>query len=126
MINEIMKLVNSKGKIKEWTTTNNSKVEIINLLSILCTNKEIFFDRKDNMLYSQFTTFERKISRNGGSSIQYAAREGFKDDKIMSLAIAVMSMSSVYAAEAQGPISRWLDNLTGTVAQKEQFTAQPT
>ena len=26
------------------------------------------------------------------------------------LAVAVMSMSSVYAAEAQGPISRWLDN----------------
>ena len=90
MMNEIMKLVNSKGKIKEWTTTNNSKVEIINLLSILCTNKEILFDRKDNMLYSQFTTFERKISKNGGSSIQYAAREGFKDDKIMSLAIAVI------------------------------------
>ena len=40
------------------------------------------------------------------------------------LAIAVMSMSSVYAAEAQGPISRWLDNMTGTVAQKEQKAHQ--
>ena len=40
------------------------------------------------------------------------------------LAIAVMSMSSVYAAETQGPISRWLDNVTGTVAQKEQKAHQ--
>ena len=40
------------------------------------------------------------------------------------LAVAVMSMSSVYAAEAQGPISRWLDNLTGSVAQKEQSAYQ--
>uniref|UniRef100_UPI0040272063 hypothetical protein n=1 Tax=Candidatus Stercorousia sp. TaxID=3048886 RepID=UPI0040272063 len=36
------------------------------------------------------------------------------------LAIAVMSMSSVYAAESQGPISRWLDGVTGRVAMKEQ------
>jgi hypothetical protein len=40
------------------------------------------------------------------------------------LAFAVMSMSSVYAAEAQGPISRWLDNMTGSVAQKEQRAHQ--
>lgn len=40
------------------------------------------------------------------------------------LAIAVMSMSSVYAAETQGPISRWLDNVTGSVAQKEQKAHQ--
>ena len=40
------------------------------------------------------------------------------------LAIAVMSMSSVYAAETQGPVSRWLDNITGTVAQKEQKAHQ--
>lgn len=40
------------------------------------------------------------------------------------LAITVLSMSSVYAAEAQGPISRWLDNMTGSVAQKEQKAHQ--
>ena len=40
------------------------------------------------------------------------------------LAVAIMSMSSVYAAEAQGPISKWLDNLTGSVAQKEQRAHQ--
>ena len=40
------------------------------------------------------------------------------------LAIAVMSMSSVYAAESQGPISRWLDGVTGKVAKKEQSAYQ--
>ena len=40
------------------------------------------------------------------------------------LAVTVMSMSSVYAAEAQGPISRWLDNLTGKVAKQEQSAYQ--
>ena len=33
------------------------------------------------------------------------------------MAIAVLSMSSVYAAETQGPVSRWLDNLTGKVVR---------
>ena len=41
------------------------------------------------------------------------------------MAIAVLSMSSVYAAETQGPVSRWLDNLTGKVSKKEQEYAHP-
>lgn len=90
MINEIRKMVKNKSKIKEWTTTNKSKNDIINLLALLCSNKDILFERKDDKLFSQFTTFERKISRNGGYTIQYAARDGFKDDKIMSMAIACM------------------------------------
>ncbi len=36
------------------------------------------------------------------------------------LALSVLSMSSVYAAETQGPISRWLDQKTSHVAKKEQ------
>ena len=40
------------------------------------------------------------------------------------LAVAVLSMSSVYAAEAQGPVSKWLYNLTGKVARKEQSAYQ--
>ena len=34
------------------------------------------------------------------------------------MAIAVLSMSSVYAAETQGPVSRWLDNLTSKYQKK--------
>ena len=40
------------------------------------------------------------------------------------MAVAVLSMASVYAAEAQGPVSRWLDNLTSKVAKKEQSAYQ--
>ena len=36
------------------------------------------------------------------------------------LAVTVMSMTSVYAAETQGPVSRWLDNVTSSVSKKEQ------
>lgn len=38
------------------------------------------------------------------------------------LAISVLTMSSVYAAETQGPISKWLNKKTESVAKKEQQT----
>lgn len=40
------------------------------------------------------------------------------------LAVTVMSMTSVYAAETQGPVSRWLDNVTSSVSKKEQSVNQ--
>ncbi len=43
-----------------------------------------------------------------------------KKSLIALLAFAVLSMTSVYAAEPQGPISRWLDRQTSSVAKKEQ------
>ena len=36
------------------------------------------------------------------------------------MAVMVMTMMTVSAAETQGPLKRWLDNVTGKVAKKEQ------
>lgn len=45
-----------------------------------------------------------------------------KKNLIALLAVSVLSISSVYAAETQGPVSRWLDKKTSSVAKKEQQT----
>ena len=85
MINEIKKLVKHKGKIYEWSTSNSSKEEIISNLAMLVTNKDIVFN--DNELYSQFGTFICKITKT--KKLSFAAQDGKKDDRIMSLAIAL-------------------------------------
>lgn len=43
---------------------------------------------------------------------------------IASLILVMGSAAAVYAAESQGPISRWLDGVTGKVAKKEQSAYQ--
>ena len=85
MINQIKKLVRNKGKIYEWTTSNSSKEEIISNLAVLVANKSIEFDDKE--LFSQFGTFICKITKS--KKLSFAAMEGKKDDRIMSLAIAL-------------------------------------
>ena len=85
MINEIRKLVRNRGKIYEWSTSNSSKEEIISNLAMLVTNKSIKFN--DRELYSQFGTFICKITKT--KKLSFAAQDGKKDDRIMSLAIAL-------------------------------------
>lgn len=90
MLNEIKKLVKSRDKIKYWTTTNATKVDIINLLSIKCSNSEIMFDKKDRKLFSEFSTFIYKLSKS--RNVIYEAKAGFHDDRVMSMAIALKCM----------------------------------
>lgn len=85
MYNEIRKLVTHKGKLHEWTTSNSSKEEIIGNLALAVTDKSITFD--DDELFAQFGTFICKISKT--KKLTFAAQEGKKDDRIMSLAIAL-------------------------------------
>ena len=40
------------------------------------------------------------------------------------LAIVILSMPATLAAETQGPISRWLNNVTESVSSKEQSAYQ--
>lgn len=87
MLNEIMKKVKSKGKVHYWLTTNNTKIDIINLLSVKCSNNGIVFDIKDRKLYSELSTFIYKLSKT--RKVQYEAKAGFHDDRVMSMAIAV-------------------------------------
>ena len=86
MIEQIKKLTIHKNRIYEWNTTNSSKEEIISDLAVTIANKEIFFNNEDTELFSQFGTFICKISKT--KKLTFAAQEGKKDDRILSLAIA--------------------------------------
>ena len=88
MLNEIKKLVKRKSNIYEWNTSNSSKEEIISYLAVKVANKELYFN--DSELYSQFGTFICKISKT--KKLTFAAQEGKKDDRVMSLAIALRCM----------------------------------
>lgn len=89
MLNEIKKLVIHKHKLQEWVTSNKSKEEIISNLAVTIANNNIIFDENDNELYAQFGTFISKYTKSG--NLQFQAMEGYKDDRIMSLAIALHS-----------------------------------
>lgn len=86
MIEQIKKLVMHKNRIYEWNTSNSSKEEIISDLAVTIANKDIYFNDEDTELFSQFGTFICKISKT--KKLTFAAQEGKKDDRIMSLAIA--------------------------------------
>lgn len=87
MINEIRKLVNDQSKLKEWSTTNSSKEEILTKLAVTIAKNEIFFNEMDKSLYSEFGTFVANYTKSG--HLQFGAISGKHDDRIMSLAIAL-------------------------------------
>lgn len=47
-----------------------------------------------------------------------------KKGLVILLAATVLSMGTVLAAEASGPVSRWLNNITAKVSHNEQTAAQ--
>ena len=85
--NEIKKLVQRKETLNKWLTTNDTKKDIINQLQVLIANKNISFNEDNNMLRSQLGTYSFKLTKSG--NITFNALDGFKDDAIMSLAMAV-------------------------------------
>lgn len=86
IINEVKKLVKNESLIKEWTTTNQSKNEILSDLALNIANGEIYFNAEDKALFGQFGTIITKHSKTG--KLQIEASAGHKDDRIMSMAIA--------------------------------------
>lgn len=86
MFNEIYKLVNQKDKLREWTTTNATKKEIISWLAVNMSKNEIWFNEEDVDLKNEFGTFICRISKNG--TMQFEAMNGKHDDRVLSLAIA--------------------------------------
>lgn len=87
MINEIKKLVKDKAKIREWSTSNSSKEEIMSKLAVVIAQKGISFDEMDKSLYSEFGTFVANYTKGG--HLQFGAIGGRHDDRIMSLGIAL-------------------------------------
>lgn len=87
MLNEIKKLVKEPHKMQEWTTTNSTKEGILSNLAVKIANEGIAFDENDTELFSQFGTFVCNVTKTG--KLQLSAMSGKKDDRIMSLAIAL-------------------------------------
>jgi hypothetical protein len=89
MINEIKKLVLHKAKIHEWTTTNNTKEQIVSNLAVKIANKEIVFNEEDKRLWSELGSFIVKYTKTG--KMQFEAMNCKHDDTVMSLGIALQA-----------------------------------
>lgn len=89
MLNEIQKLVSNKSKLREWTTTNQTKEKAVSSLAMAIANKEIYFSNEDKELFSELGTFIVKYTKTG--HMQFEALSGHHDDRIMSLAIALQA-----------------------------------
>ena len=87
MANEIRKLLKRKYTFIEFQTTNETKKEYISLLSLAIANNNIHFEKDNKLLYSELSTYTFKLTKAG--NITYAARDGYHDDTISSLAIAL-------------------------------------
>lgn len=87
MINEIRKLIPRKSLLEGFTTTNSTKQTILSDLSLSISKSTIYFDKEEKELFSQFGTFIFKFTKKG--NIQLEAQSGHKDDRVMSLAIAL-------------------------------------
>ena len=87
MANEIKKKLTRKSNFYSFTTTNDSKKEYISMLAVDIANNEIHFEEDNKLLYSELSTFSFKLTKGG--NITYAARDGYHDDTITSLGIAL-------------------------------------
>ena len=76
----------TKSKIKEWSTTNASKEEIISDLAVDIANKNIHFKKDDTQLFNELSNFVVSVSKS--RKLTFAARGGGHDDRVMSLALA--------------------------------------
>ena len=87
MANEIKKQLLRKSNFYSFSTTNDSKKQYISLLAVDIANNAIHFEENNRLLYSELSTFTFKLTKGG--NITYAAREGFHDDTVTSLGIAL-------------------------------------
>lgn len=87
MANEIKKKLTRKSNFYTFATTNESKKQYISMLAVDISNNNIHFEADNKLLYSELSTFSFKLTKTG--NITYAARDGFHDDTVTSLGIAL-------------------------------------
>ena len=87
MANEIRKQLVRKANFKTFATTNESKKDYISLIAVAIANGDIHFERDNRLLYSEICTYTFKLTKTG--NVTYAARDGFHDDTVSSLGIAL-------------------------------------
>ena len=90
MANEIKKKLLNKANFYTFTTTNESKKQYISLLAVDIANNQIHFEKENTLLYSELATFTFKLTKAG--NVTYAAKEGYNDDTVTSLGIALQCM----------------------------------
>ena len=88
MINEIRKLIKNKSRVLEYITTNDNKADNVGTLQLKIVQNDIFFNEEDKELYVELGLFSYKINKIT-KKITYAAVPGAKDDRVMSLMIAL-------------------------------------
>lgn len=87
MANEIRKQLLKKSNFKTFATTNETKKNYISLIAVAIANGDIHFEQDNRLLYSELSTYTFKLTKTG--NITYAARDGFHDDTVSSLGIAL-------------------------------------
>lgn len=87
MANEVRKKLKNKSKFHTFETSNSSKKDYIGLIAVNIANNTIHFEYTNKLLYSEFSTYTFKLTKAG--NITYAAKEGFHDDTVSSLGIAL-------------------------------------
>ena len=88
MFNEIKKKLNNKTILERFITTNDSKSDMVSLLSVKIANNEISFNNENKALFGELGTFTYKLSTNTRKFV-YGAKNGFHDDFVMSLCMAL-------------------------------------
>lgn len=91
MANEIKKQLIKKSNFYTFATTNETKKDYISLIAVNIANHQIHFEPDNKLLYSELSTFTFKLTKTG--NITYAAADGFHDDTVTSLGIALQCQS---------------------------------
>lgn len=86
MINEVKKIVKNKSRIREWTTTNASKEEIVSNMAMAISSHAVHFQSGNLSLYEQMGNFVVTISKS--RKMTFAGRNNSHDDRVMSACIA--------------------------------------
>lgn len=87
MANEVRKKLLRKSNFYTFTTTNESKKEYISILAVDIAKNDIHFEEGNKLLYSELSTFTFRLTKGG--NVTYAARDGYHDDCVTSLGIAL-------------------------------------
>ena len=101
MINEVKKHTKNKNKLHSFTTTHNSKTEIVGLLQLNISNNTLNLDENNTKLYKQCGVFIYQIDKKT-KKVTYAAKPPHHDDAVMSLCLALKCKNDIRIKNGQG------------------------
>lgn len=107
----VEELQSANPRLEGFLFTGPSKQELMVGLASAIQKEEVHFPR--GVIVDELETFEYEYTRTG---VRYTAPEGFHDDCVIALALAVEQrrrlMPAVRGAEEQGPVaaSQWVDD----------------